>query len=172
MTERNEERLTPELRRVVKELRRPMDLGARVDQQVLAQLRGAAAREPRRGWGHLIAVGGLAVAAGLSALVLTRLPLTVAPRPDTQTVRFTITSASASQVSVVGDFNDWSPTGTPLVRNASGEWSVTLPLRPGRYRYGFLVDGRLWQSDPRLPSAPDPDFGTPTSVVTVDRGAL
>jgi 1,4-alpha-glucan branching enzyme len=74
-------------------------------------------------------------------------------------------------VSVVGDFNDWNPTGTPLRRRGAGEWSLTLPLHPGRYRFSFLLDGRTWVSDPRLPSAPDPDFGAPTSILTVEPSA-
>lgn len=167
-----EEQLGPELQRVLTELRRPMDVGDQVDRRVLERLRATAASGPRRGWGHLVAVGGLAVAAGIAALVLSRAPVPRAEVPGTRVVRFTITAEAASRVSVVGDFNDWNPAGTPLIRSASGEWSVTLPLAPGRYRFGFLLDGLRWQSDPRFPSVPDPDFGRPTSMITVDQAAL
>jgi hypothetical protein len=41
-----------------------------------------------------------------------------------------------------------------------------VPLRPGRYRYTFIVDG-TWHRDPAAPRALEDDFGTPTSVITV-----
>jgi hypothetical protein len=44
---------------------------------------------------------------------------------------------------------------------------VVIPLRPGRYRYTFVVDGTRWSRDPAAPRALEDDFGTPTSVITV-----
>jgi 1,4-alpha-glucan branching enzyme len=79
-------------------------------------------------------------------------------------VRFSL-AASAGQVSLVGDFNNWDPAAQPL-RRRDGAWSVTLHLPPGRYRYAFVVDGDLWYNDPGHPVAQD-EFGTPTSVITV-----
>ena len=74
----------------------------------------------------------------------------------------------ASTVALVGDFNDWSHTATPM-RRAPGDavWSVTIPLTEGRYRYAFLVDGTQWLPDPSAPRTIDDDFGPPNSVVTV-----
>ena len=69
---------------------------------------------------------------------------------------------------MVGDFNDWDPAGTPL-RPAGGDggWVVELRLKPGRYHYTFLIDGRRWERDPSEPQAPGSDFGAPVSVLTV-----
>jgi 1,4-alpha-glucan branching enzyme len=67
----------------------------------------------------------------------------------------------------VGDFNDWNPAATPLHRASDGVWSVTVPLRPGRYRYTFIVDGTRWRRDPAAPPALEDDFGAPTSVITI-----
>ena len=67
----------------------------------------------------------------------------------------------------MGDFNDWNPAATPLHRASDGVWSVTVPLRPGRYRYTFIVDGTRWRRDPAAPPALEDDFGAPTSVITI-----
>ena len=68
---------------------------------------------------------------------------------------------------MVGDFNDWSMSATPLERApGDGVWYVTVPLEPGRYRYAFVVNGAIWRSDPEAPAAED-EFGRANSVVTV-----
>lgn len=53
----------------------------------------------------------------------------------------------ADTIHVVGDFNRWSPTATPLRLDDMG-WSVTLDLDAGRsYQYRYLVDGVEWLND-------------------------
>jgi 1,4-alpha-glucan branching enzyme len=85
-----------------------------------------------------------------------------------QQVSFVFLAPAATNVSVVGDFNDWDTGATPLARvDERGIWTVTLPLRPGRYLYMFVVDGTRWAPDPAAPVAPDDGFGVPNSVVTV-----
>jgi hypothetical protein len=85
-----------------------------------------------------------------------------------QQVSFVFLAPAASNVSVVGEFNDWDTGATPLARvDERGIWTVTLPLRPGRYLYMFVVDGTRWAPDPAAPVAPDDGFGVPNSVVTV-----
>ena len=69
---------------------------------------------------------------------------------------------------MVGDFNDWDPAATPLRRTDDGEtWTVELHLKPGRYHYTFLIDGRRWAGDPAGARAVESDFGAPVSVLTV-----
>jgi 1,4-alpha-glucan branching enzyme len=73
-------------------------------------------------------------------------------------------------VSVVGDFNAWNPSATPLRRAPNGgAWVADVPIPPGRHVYAFIVDGVL-VVDPGAPRAGDEDFGVPSSVVIV-RGA-
>ncbi len=81
-------------------------------------------------------------------------------------VTFALTAPSVRSVSVVGDFDDWQVDQMPLERNAAGEWHTTVNLRPGRYRFAYVVNHEQWRADTRAPSAPD-DFGRPTSVLTV-----
>lgn len=81
--------------------------------------------------------------------------------------QFVLVAPEAASVAVVGDFNDWSFSATPLERQPGDDvWWVTVPLRPGRYRYAFVVNGTSWQPDPNAPAAED-EFGRPNSVVTI-----
>lgn len=83
-------------------------------------------------------------------------------------VQFVLDAAAAKSVALVGDFNGWDGSATPLVRDsASGAWSVVAGVPPGRHVYAFLVDGKVWTLDPRAPKAKDADYGTEQSVVIV-----
>ena len=76
-------------------------------------------------------------------------------------------------ITLVGEFNDWDPQATPLVRvGPDGPWVATVWLPPGRHVYGFVLDGAKWVADPWAPLAPDDGFGTPASVRVVDRRGM
>jgi hypothetical protein len=81
-------------------------------------------------------------------------------------VRFVFVAPAASKVTLVGDFNSWVPTATPLRRTTTGLWSVDVPLPPGRHTYSFVVDGQL-VADPNALGSADDDYGVPSSVVLV-----
>jgi hypothetical protein len=168
------------LRRVVAELQRPVHLDPVLDRRVLRTLseeRGGAAPSSRRP----MLVGIAALAAGVLLTILVRTGPTpsagpapvavarpVAPAVSTRPVHLRLNAPASSQVVVVGDFNDWDPAATPLLRTTEqGEWTVELRLKPGRYHYTFLIDGRRWEGDPSEPRAPESDFGAPVSVLTV-----
>ena len=83
-------------------------------------------------------------------------------------VQFTLRGVRASQIALVGDFNGWSPTATPLEPGPTpGTWSTTVPLAAGRHVYAFVVNGSTWMIDPRAPRAKDLDFGRENSVLIV-----
>ena len=169
------------LQSVIAELRRPVRLDPAVDQRALDRIRAeragpGAARTPHR-WGPWLA--GAAIAAGV--LLTVTLPDRPQPPPapagaagleqtdaaaGTRPVRLRLAAPTSSRVAVVGDFNDWDPAATPLRRDG-GTWFVELRLKPGRYHYTFLIDGRRWASDPSEPAAAESDFGAPVSVLTV-----
>jgi hypothetical protein len=87
-----------------------------------------------------------------------------------QSVELVLRAPTAVNVRVVGDFNAWDLDRAPMKRDAaSGLWSVTLSLKPGRHVYAFVVDDTLWMRDPRAPAAKDADFGRPGSVLLVGR---
>lgn len=73
----------------------------------------------------------------------------------------------AQKVHLVGSFNDWSQDRTPLAGpDASGTWSVNLPLAPGTWIYKFYVDGQ-WLADPANPDQTPDGFGGVNSQVTI-----
>ncbi len=72
----------------------------------------------------------------------------------------------ARKVHVAGTFNDWRPEASPLKRDRSGKWKVTLPLPTGRFEYRYLVDG-VWENDQRPVECIPNAFGSWNCVVTV-----
>ena len=53
------------------------------------------------------------------------------------------------RVSVVGDFNDWTPGVHTLVRRSNGTRSVRVSLPAGgSYRFRYLGEGGRWFDDP------------------------
>ncbi len=55
----------------------------------------------------------------------------------------------AKQVHLVGDFNGWDQTGTPM-KKVKGVWKATVDLEPDReYQYRYLVSGSEWRNDPK-----------------------
>lgn len=82
--------------------------------------------------------------------------------------QFVLDAPRAQKVALVGAFNGWSADETPLVRDpATGLWSVSVPLVPGRHVYAFMVDDSVLTLDPRAPSAEDAELGTAASVILV-----
>jgi 1,4-alpha-glucan branching enzyme len=148
----------PVLRDVIGALRQPANLGNGAVDRAMAELRSDSRRArwmPHAGW-----AAALAASVAL-ALIGTR----QLQRHPVAGVTFALSAPAAGRVALIGDFNDWNPDANPLEQSRS-QWSVTLKLKPGRYRYSFVVDGSSWQADPHTPVAED-DFGTPTSVITV-----
>jgi hypothetical protein len=186
----------PLIARVAEALRRPAPLAPDFDARVMAAVRRAPPALPVRLWSWLreprvVAVsplGGLAMAAGLAGILLVG---TISRQPSADSrqqaagsrqpsalsggsaasVTFVFLAPQAQSVALAGDFNDWDASRVLMQREASGLWTVDLPLTPGRYRYVFVVDGRRFVADPSAPRAVGDDFGTPTSVVTVGGGS-
>ena len=174
-----------DLLRTIAALRREIPMRPEWRSAVLRDVRalGQPARpvepSPRRSAGRwtvrpvvaIAAALACAVAGGTVALGLSRL------RAHSETeargvvgnetpVRFVLVAPNASTVTIVGDFNAWSPTATPMRRSRAGLWSIDLELPLGRHTYGFVVDGVL-RADPDALGSADDDFGVPSSVVLV-----
>ncbi len=73
----------------------------------------------------------------------------------------------AQKVLLAGDFNNWTPASTPMTREADGQWRMSLPLSPGRYRYRLVVDGQ-WVTDPHNHYVEANEFGELNNVVEVE----
>ncbi|HEU4787826.1 MAG TPA: isoamylase early set domain-containing protein [Gemmatimonadaceae bacterium] len=125
-----------------------------------------------------IAAGIVCAAAGSAAtLAVLRRPGTIetvatAPHNAAQAstllpVHFSVVAPSAASVSIVGDFNHWSPTALPMKRSADGRtWEIDVRLPEGRYNYAYMVDGQIAR-DPSAPQTGGDDFGMPNSVLMV-----
>jgi hypothetical protein len=51
-------------------------------------------------------------------------------------------------VHLVGEFNDWDPTATPMSRSKKGIFRTALELAPGReYTFRYLINGEHWYND-------------------------
>lgn len=76
----------------------------------------------------------------------------------------------ATQVHLVGDFNDWDQASHPLTQRRTDEvWEITLELDAGReYQFRYLMDGREWCNDDHADGyTPNPHGGDNSVVVTV-----
>ena len=83
-------------------------------------------------------------------------------------VAMVVELANAKTVSVVGDFNGWDPSVTPMQRvGKDGPWSATVLAKPGRHTFAYMVDGSTLVADPRAPRAKSNDFGGDASVMMV-----
>jgi hypothetical protein len=192
--------LHPYVEWIAREARRPVVTDAAARERIMAAVRPLAA--PRRSrsrafWSRLLEPRPLILSPVTSGLLAAGLvgigvlaggltqnrdgrvsvgqrPVAAVPQlPVSDTVvKFVFFAPQASEVAVVGDFNDWDTGKTPMERSANGGlWTVTMPLAPGRHLYSFVVDGTIWTTDPGAPVAPDDGFGRANSVKIVRGGA-
>ncbi len=66
-------------------------------------------------------------------------------------VRFSLPKEAVPQVkkvSLVGEFNDWSTTDTPMKKQKDGSFAVSLDLKIGNeYQFRYLLDEETWEND-------------------------
>lgn len=66
----------------------------------------------------------------------------------TKVTFYTPTSLDAEEVYLVGDFNEWSETATPMEALKDGRFKVVLELQPNKeYQFRYLVNGSEWHND-------------------------
>jgi len=54
----------------------------------------------------------------------------------------------AAKVSVVGDFNNWNRTATPMRKAAEGGFEASVKLDAGKeYHFRYLFDDQRWDND-------------------------
>ncbi|HEY7395478.1 MAG TPA: isoamylase early set domain-containing protein [Gemmatimonadaceae bacterium] len=184
--------LHPYVELIAREARRPVVIDPAARERVMAAVRAQPLPRRWRFWGALeprslmvsplagtlLAAGLVGVGVLLGGLATNRdgresaePPMVVAQRLPVSDTVFVFVAPRASKVSLVGDFNDWDDTKSPLVRVPnSGLWTVTLPLPAGRHEYQFVVDGN-WLPDPSAPVAGDDGFGRTNSVRIVRKGS-
>jgi 1,4-alpha-glucan branching enzyme len=87
-------------------------------------------------------------------------------------VRVTFTMPKAEFVErlyLVGDFNNWSVSETPMTREPDGSWTVALTLEGGRkYAFRYFGDGETWLNDWAADEYVPTEFGSENSVVNLE----
>ncbi len=72
------------------------------------------------------------------------------------------------EVSVVGDFNNWNrKQGIMEFVSSNKYWCKKMLLKPGTYRYKFLLDSNIWVIDKNSKFFADDGFGGQCSVIVV-----
>ena len=85
-------------------------------------------------------------------------------------VEFRINAPDATKAFLAGEFNGWSETDLPMTKQANGDWTASVALKPGRYQYKFIVDDK-WTPDPKNSEQTDDGFGGFNSVKDVPEAA-
>ncbi len=81
-------------------------------------------------------------------------------------IQFKLHAPHAKRVHVAGDFTNWATAARPLKRRADGTWITAVQLKPGRYKYKFLVDDD-WLNDPAAAETEDDSFGGVNNLIEV-----
>jgi len=90
-------------------------------------------------------------------------------RETSRGVLFIHPGAPQSRVCIAGDFNNWTPSRTPLRYNDQmGVHEAVVPLDAGLHEYRIVVDGR-WIADPFNDQAVTNPYGERNSVIVVTR---
>lgn len=82
-------------------------------------------------------------------------------------VTFSLNYPDATEVSVIGEFNNWAADAAPMRKSARGTWQALLTLPSGRYTYRFLIDKKLKIIDPANENQEPDGFGSFNSVLIV-----
>ncbi len=81
-------------------------------------------------------------------------------------VTFKFSKPDVSSVFVVGEFNNWSANDESKLEKENGVFKRQLNLKPGLYKYRFVVDGK-WTEDPSNPDMEKNPFGEFDSLLQV-----
>ncbi|MBP7654210.1 hypothetical protein KA977_12365, partial [Candidatus Dependentiae bacterium] len=60
---------------------------------------------------------------------------------------FIYNSKKNIKISLAGDFNGWNPNANIMKKTGTDEYSTTLKLKAGAYKYKFVIDDTNWISD-------------------------
>lgn len=88
-------------------------------------------------------------------------------RSETRRILFQYRDSRPSSVRLEGDFNAWQ--SEPMLRGEDHLWYRTVELKPGMYRYRFVVDGQP-RLDPNARLKATDDGGRPASLLRVRPG--
>lgn len=74
----------------------------------------------------------------------------------------------AENVTIVGDFNNWNVTQSPMKKLKNGDFSLTVELPCDRqYNFRYLIDAVRWENDWFADKYIPNGFGEDNSVISV-----
>ncbi len=74
----------------------------------------------------------------------------------------------AETVTIVGDFNKWNVTQTPMRKLKNGSFTLTLELPCDReFNFRYLIDANRWENDWFADKYVPNDFGEENSVIAL-----
>ena len=74
--------------------------------------------------------------------------------------------ADAENLALVGDFNGWDETATPMKKAKDGTFSVSVEMESGReQQFRYLADGKIWHNDEAADKYVTNALGSENSVV-------
>ncbi len=84
-------------------------------------------------------------------------------------VTFTIPAGEGIEsLHLVGDFNAWSETATPMSRRDDGKWGVSLELESGHeYQFRYRDQAGRWHNDETADFYLPNSFGSENSVISL-----
>jgi len=75
---------------------------------------------------------------------------------------------SATQVNLVGEFNNWELDSMPMNKLKDGDFSISIYLEKGQeYQFKYLIDGWRWVNDPDSDKHVPNGFHSENSVIIV-----
>ena len=87
------------------------------------------------------------------------------------TVMLFLDRSDATDVEVIGSFNNWSQEGVRMVWDKDRRlWVVALHLKRGSYEYAFRVNNREIVADPKAILYRDDGFGHQNSILIIGNG--
>ncbi len=77
-------------------------------------------------------------------------------------------SRGAKIINIVGDFNDWDISATPMKSLKNGTFEATVDLEPNKeYQFRYLMDGNHWENDWAADKYVPTEFGDSDNSVVV-----
>jgi 1,4-alpha-glucan branching enzyme len=72
----------------------------------------------------------------------------------------------AKSLVLVGDFNGWEETATPMKKAKDGSFSVTVEMESGfEQQFRYIADGKIWLNDEAADKYIVSSLGSENSVV-------
>lgn len=80
--------------------------------------------------------------------------------------RFVIYQPGAKTVELTGDFTKWQKVKMKPI-DKTGYFELSMKLKPGEYKYSFVIDGKYTAPDPTVLAKERDDFGNENSILKI-----